>query len=825
MSWADFFRIFNYSFGSDPVSRRQDPANFTGAGVTHPDAIPDLRNQDNWSGKVPLRDTNDFLNTMSSDGRMSRYREYERLRQVAEIEMAMTVMSDESCLAGDTKIATLSEGLVDIKTLAETKKEPFLVYCWDFEKNDYNLGWASDPRLVRTAKTVKIILDDGTDFVATPEHRILRRNGTWAMAGELKFGEELMAFYRVRPDPEMTGCKVNQFPRIYTHADGWMHERQFIDEWKKGKKEPRMERLNKVCRMLAEGLTVRQMSKLLKRPWVTIDHWIKTEGFSSKELKWLGKKADARRIVGIVPGPEVQVYDLSVAGHENFCGESVIFHNCQKGENGHLMKVDTKNKEIKKEIEFLFFHRSMLNLDFVLWSKVKNCYIKGDEFWELVVDPENPKGGVVKFQSLPAETMYRIETTKGKLLEFQQSKDGPDYAVLAQKPVTAATDLELASSRVIRFAPEQVVHFKIGDDRKDFWPYGVSLIESARAPALQLRMMEDAMLVYRLTRAPERRVFYIDVQQLPPFKAEAFIERMKDQFRKKKVATNRGAGASAVDEKWHAPAQDEDYWLPTRPNSNTRIETLPGAQNLGEIDDAKYFRDKLFISLNFPKNYFATEDVQATRIALSAQDVKFARMKLHIEEGLLQIADRHLKLRGWPEEAYEDLTIKLTPPSDWREMSRAEVTTNRYNNAGSLKASQLFSDYDILTEILKYSPEEAKQKIARMKIQKLEELKLQIVAQNPALLGVGVPGDNAQEIGAQPGGPNPMLSPGDQGGQPQLPAPEEGGGQGGETPESGAPAGASLPDPTPEDIRRFDLGIQTYSAEQDREEVDFSVEG
>ena len=90
----------------------------------------------------------------------------------------------------------------------------------------------------------------------------------------------------------------------------------------------------------------------------------------------------------------------------------------------------------------------------------------------------------------------------------------------------------------IRFAPEQVVHIKIGDDRKTFYPYGVSMVEAARGPAYQLRLMEDAMLVYRLSRSPERRVFYIDVGQLPPFKAEAFVEKMKDQFRKKKISKN-----------------------------------------------------------------------------------------------------------------------------------------------------------------------------------------------------------------------------------------------------------------------------------------------
>jgi hypothetical protein len=472
-------------------------------------------------------------------------------------------------------------------------------------------------------------------------------------------------------------------------------------------------------------------------------------------------------------------------------------------------------------------------MDERIWKNAKNLFIYGDQFWELVINPERPSDGILKIQELPAESVYRIETTKGRLVEFQQSKDGPDYQALTRAPLTQATDADILQTKAIRFTPEQIVHIKIGDDRRTFYPYGTSLIEAARGPANQLRLIEDALVVYRLSRSPERRIFYIDVAQLPPYKAEAFIDRLKDQFRKKKVASQRGSvttGASGVDEKWHTPAIDEDYWLPIRPNSNTRIETLPGAQNLGEVDDALYFRNKLFLALNFPKNYFNAEDVQATRIALSAQDIKFARLierlQNHIEEGLWTVAERHLKLRGFPAESYEDLQIRMTPPSEWRELSRAEVITNRINNAGALKGSQLMSDKDILVHWLKFDDEEAEKIVSRNKLQKLEDLKLQIIAQNPQLLGVGVPGSNETEIGAEQGGPSPMLAPPEAGGEQQTePTPQEGGqGQGQETqaPEGESkPAAPPLAEPSDEDVKRYDLEIKSYASEIDREEQAF----
>ena len=447
---------------------------------------------------------------------------------------------------------------------------------------------------------------------------------------------------------------------------------------------------------------------------------------------------------------------------------------CQIGENGHIFEVISGNEHVKEELEWLFFHRKMLNLDdpTVGWNLVKKLFIFVDHFSELKINPENPKDGVLGMLDLPCESMYRIETTQGKLIEFQQSNEQPDYQALTRAPVPQATEAEIMQTTATRFTAEQIIHWRIGDERKTFYPYGVSLIEAARGPAHQLRLMEDAMVVYRLTRAPERRVFYIDVGTLSPARAEAFVDRLKSQFRKRKISGNagRGTGAQAVEERWHPPSQDEDYWLPTRPNSNTKIDTLPGAQNLGEIDDALYFRNKLFTALKFPKSYFSNEDVQATRISLSAQDVKFARiierLQAHIAAGFMELAERHLFFIGVPEEDYEDLKIKMTPPSDWRELTRQEIVTARINNANSLKGSMIMSDFDIGTKILKYSEDETEEMQARMKVQKLEDFKLQVLAQNPELLGVGTPGTEENEMGTQAGGPSPMLGPDAAGGAP-----------------------------------------------------------
>jgi hypothetical protein len=820
--WADFFKLFTWASEKDPLAKTKDIKNLPNAGTSQPDIRPGVGGEPNGSS---YRQTYDLIDTTTLNNRPSRYKEYDRLRNMPEIEQVMTVLADEACIAGDTKIAT-PFGFQTIESLTNTYKpdERFLVYCWNFDEMDYTLGWAYHPRKVKKAPTVQIILDDGSKFVVTPDHRILLENNEWIEAGKLKFGQHLKPFYRIPANYRNAENKTKQFPRIMTFNRGWIHERQFVDEWRTGKRDESLVQVNRIVKMLGSGLTWAKTASLIGVEPNTINSWMTKEGFTRHEAKMLNKLSKYRRVVSVSPGPEIDVYDLSVENHQCFATDSVIMHNCQKDEDGNIFKVQCKNEAVKKETEFLLRHRKMLNLNEEGWSWFKNLCIFGDWFVELVLHPDNPKQGIARAIPLPPENMYRIESTKGKVIEFQQAADGPDYTCLSTGPVTRATETELAQAKAIRFPPSQIVHFRLGDNRKNFYPYGQSLIEPARGPAHSLRLMEDAMVVYRLSRSPERRIFYVDVGQLPPFKAEAFVDRLKDQFRKRKTTNSQGSGANQVEEKFQPPAIDEDIWMPIRPNSQTRIDTLPGAQNLGEIDDALYFRNKLFTALNFPKNYFANEDVNSTRITLSAQDVKFARMIERLQgyfvSGLLEIVERHLEFRGFPEDSYEDLRIQMTPPSDWRELSRAEVVNGRYGNATTLKSGQLMSDYDIHIKILKYNEDETEEMLSRLKIQKLEDLKLQVIAQNPQLLGIGVPNQDSQqgqEMGTEAGGPN--LNPSPAGMQPEQPPSEPAAAPEMDQPPEGEP----LPDAEPGYIKKFDLEIQDYETEMDQEGQDHSV--
>lgn len=829
--WSDIYKIFTFAFTKGPLDKQGDTSQLRGAGSQNPAFIPDVRNigayGGNSAGLIPLIESNDFIDLSTITNRTARYKEYLRLMQsMPEIDMVMTVLADEACVAGKTLIETLFHGQQRIDWLAKHKQgQKFPVYCYDFAKEDYTIGWAFDPRFVKRAKTITIVFDNGKEETVTEDHRVLLRNGNWIQAGSLTTDMQLMPFYRIKPNSNFSHIKHNQFPRIYSHKKGWIHERQFIDEWKANKEIEKFIDINMACRFIANGGTYENLAKKWGCTEDTARHRLEREGFCYKELHYLGKKEKTRNIIQIRSGPEIDVYDLSVEDHENFCTSNMVMHNCQKNSKDRIFEVKCKNKDVVEEVEYLLYNRKRLNLTpRKVWSASKHAFAMGDYFAECIIDPDNPQNGICKLNFLPPESMYRIETNKGILVEFQQSNEGPDYAALTRAPITKSTESELIQTNAVRFTPQQIMHIRIGEDKGMFYPYGKSLIEPARGVAHQLKLMEDSMIVYRLSRSPERRVFYIDTQELSPARAEAFMEKLKDQFRKKKTVSSRGGnGPNSVDEKFFIPPPDVDIFMPIRPNSASRIETLPGASNLGEIDDTLYFRNKVFVALNFPTNYFSNEDPSVTRITLSATNIKFARMverlQSYIEDGYTEVAHRHLELVGFPEEYYEDLELKMTPPSEWKELSRAEIENNRMTAATSIKGAGLWSDFDIQTRIFKFSKEEAEEIVSRMKIQKMEDIKLQIIAQDASIVGVGQPGNADQpEIGAEPGGPGQM---------PQLPQeqPPEVNQKQEAIPANIMPdAGQAKPLPvaSEEDIVKYDLQIQDYQSDMDVENIDHS---
>lgn len=397
-------------------------------------------------------------------------------------------------------------------------------------------------------------------------------------------------------------------------------------------------------------------------------------------------------------------------------------------EHGHVLDVQASNSIVKEEIEWLFFTRLNVDDEMTTWARALCKY--GDLFGEITINPDDVEDGIQGVKVLPGRSMWRIETTSGHLVEFQQSWSGPDYESVVSKPIAERTDNEEGSSwyagRVIRFLPAQIVHARINAAGSSFYPYGMSVLAVSRRPAHMLRLMEDAMMVYRITRAPEKRVFYVDIGNMHPHKVEGYLQKIKDKLKKKSIYNPK---TGTVDERYSPWAVDEDFFLPTRNGVGTKVESLPGGANLGENDDVVYFKNKLSIALRVPKGYFERDiNADSSRFSLSSRDIEFAKTIHRIQKVLArmmkEIATRHLRLIGIPEEQFEDLNIVITPPSQWLEIMHAEVLDARLNRANSALQSQLMSRFDIYTQLLSYSDDEAAQMIRRYHEEMLQEARI-----------------------------------------------------------------------------------------------------
>lgn len=217
-------------------------------------------------------------------------------------------------------------------------------------------------------------------------------------------------------------------------------------------------------------------------------------------------------------------------------------------ENGSCIIIQSSNSFVVKECRKL---ERRLGLNDRAWQISRDLCKYGDHFLELIFDPRRPERGIQKIKVLPVKSMWRIETLSGRLLEFQQSITGPDYMGIMTRhgPNNSKHVLPLSvKGSTIVFSPEMVVHTRIGGDGSIYYPYGTSILATARRAAHQLKLMEDAMLVYRLVRAPERRIFYIDVGNTPPNKVEAFVERVKDRMKKRKIYNSQ---TGQIDERYN----------------------------------------------------------------------------------------------------------------------------------------------------------------------------------------------------------------------------------------------------------------------------------
>jgi len=401
----------------------------------------------------------------------------------------------------------------------------------------------------------------------------------------------------------------------------------------------------------------------------------------------------------------------------------------QRNLRGGRWTVHTDSQMVVDEVENMF---KEVELDRVYWDIVRNVVKYGDCFIETIIDVHNPKKGIQRIKVLNPNFIIRVENEYGYLTDFlQEIPDKDDWSAYG-----SAGNL-MAGAKYITLDRNQIIHFRLRTADPAYYPYGKSILAPAIRIFRSLKLMEDAMLIYRLARAPERRIFYIDVANMPATKAEMFIEKVKEKFKKEKYYD---ANAGTIDSRYNPLSADEDFFVPTRGAHGTKIDTLPGAQNLGEVEDVRYFRDKLLAALKIPKDYIVEKDKSPERKAnLSQLDAKFARtisrVQQQVEVGLETLAKRHLAIVGYPVSLITSTHIALPDPSDTFTKRKMEIDEQKARVIQAVVGTGLFPKKTIYKEFYDMTDQEIEQTMEELKREK-EEAAAQEMAANQQSVGL-----------------------------------------------------------------------------------------
>ena len=339
----------------------------------------------------------------------------------------------------------------------------------------------------------------------------------------------------------------------------------------------------------------------------------------------------------------------------------------QNGE-GRVLNIFSDSKRVKRILQDLFFNRLDIHTTLPMWTR--NVCKYGDNMVYLDIDPEK---GVTDVKQLPN---IEIERREGNFMSKTAT-----YGNINGNNMDLDDNEERVTfywkNKDYEFNAWQIAHFRLlGDDRR--LPYGTSVLEKARRIWKQLLLSEDAMLIYRVTRAPERRIFKIFVGDIDEQDVPAYVQKMANNFKKSPVIDQQ---TGQIDTKYNQMAQDQDYFIPVRDQgAPSPIETLPGATNLSEIADIEFLQKKLFTALRVPKPFLGFEEANGDGKNLALQDIRFTRTINRIQQAMIQelnkIAIIHLYVLGLEDEL-DNFTIGLNNPSTQADMLRTEQLSQK----------------------------------------------------------------------------------------------------------------------------------------------------
>ena len=331
-------------------------------------------------------------------------------------------------------------------------------------------------------------------------------------------------------------------------------------------------------------------------------------------------------------------------------------------------------------------------LNFVDPSKMKKVIVNENEGKKpeqyVIADIDLNMENLTATSPVPHDTNYQRSGTQGQQ-QFGNNNGAGSFGVSAEDHETYVDAVH-------------IMHVSLSEGMDLNWPFGSSLLEPVFKVYKQKELLEDAILIYRVQRAPERRVFYIDVGNMPPHKASGFVERVKNEIHQKRIPSRSGGGNTVVDAAYNPLSVLEDYFFAqTAEGRGSKVEVLPGGDNLGEVDDLKYFDDKMKKALRVPTSYMPTlgGDPGAVwndgRVGTAfIQEYRFSKYCMRLQQLMQPVFDREFKLfmreRGHQiDSALFDL--KFNEPQNFSQYREIEIDGARANVFGQIEGIEYLS--------------------------------------------------------------------------------------------------------------------------------------
>lgn len=379
----------------------------------------------------------------------------------------------------------------------------------------------------------------------------------------------------------------------------------------------------------------------------------------------------------------------------------IIADECTlKNDAGEVLQIRSSDDDLQKILYNLFY--DVLNIEFTAWSWIRNMCKQGDFFLKLEIAEKFGVYNVIPYNANFIERQEAYDLKNPASVRFKFLPNGIQSSATSMYP-NKAND----NPQDLFFENYEIAHFRLIADT-NYLPYGRSYLEPARKLYKQYSLMEDAMLIHRIVRAPEKRIFYVNVGGINPNEVETFMQKTITTMKRTPYVDPQ---TGEYNLRYNMQNQFEDFYIPIRPGDNgqTKIETTKGLEYTG-IDDVVYLRDKLFAALKVPKAFMGYEKDLSGKATLAAEDIRFARtieriQRIIISE-LYKIALVHLYSQGFRGENLTNFSLSLTNPSLIFEQERVAILKEKVALAKDILESKLLPTDWIYDNIYHLSAEQ-----------------------------------------------------------------------------------------------------------------------